>query len=272
MQLVHWWYVRKHRAFTPFYAVQPAAAHGASWTPADPPWTQVVRAWRQLGPGGFGRLAGRKLAELIGERVIIEGQIPIDPDIPIPTPATALQPEIRRLAHRELAFLRPITSRAMYRQFEDFASAGYRCYAAFVGGEVAAYQWYSERAYYNPAMKMEIPLLPREIFSVYSHTLRAWRGQGLATQLRAAVLREAQREGIRSIRSTIEETNRDSFGVVVPWGFRPCRQYRIRRALWWRRVRIETLRASPEVLDRLSHATPFRAPHTGTPEHPAEVP
>jgi predicted N-acyltransferase/L-amino acid N-acyltransferase YncA len=272
MRLVHRWSLRKHRAFTPFYAAPPAAAREAAWTPADPLWTQVFRAWRQLGPGGFRRLASRKLAEVIGERVIVEGEIPVDPAKPIPAPATELQPEIRRLAPGELAFLRPITSRAMYRRFEGFAGAGYRCYAAFVCGEVAAYQWYSERAYYNPTMQMVIPLLPQELFSVYSHTLRTWRGQGLATQLRAAVLRDAQREGFQSIRSTIEESNRDSLGVVIPWGFRPCRQYRIRRALWWRRVRIEPLHAGPDVFDRLSDAKPFRAPHAGAAEHPREVP
>ena len=267
LRFVHWRHIRKHREFARYYTVAPAAPRAASWTPADLFWRQIWRAWRQLGPRAFAWLIRGKLAEYMGERVVIEGWMPIDPVKPIPAPAADVRPEVRQLASGELALLRPISSRAMYRRFEGFMREGYRCYVARLDGAVVAYQWYSERPYHNPVMRTTFPLRPREIFSVYSHTLRVWRGRGLATQLRASAFRDFQREGIRSVRSTIEESNRDSFGVVVPWGFRPCRRYRIRRVFWWRRVAVESVYAGPALLARLSGSRPFRAPHDGVPAH-----
>jgi len=220
----------------------PVGLHGSheasqGSAPSEPVWRQALAIWRDHGPRRLALLALRRLVHLVWEsEQTLEVRMPIDGMGQVRLPRRVTAPHVRRLGSGELEHLAPVTSAAMYRRFEAFWRQGFRCYVATVNGRVVGYNWYTDRPYHSALTRMTFDVPPGEVFLVYSHTLRPWRGKGIDVALKLTALAEFRWEGVRALRSTIDLSNRASWRNVKRWGAEPVRAYRYRRLLGWRRI------------------------------------
>jgi predicted N-acyltransferase/L-amino acid N-acyltransferase YncA len=229
---------------------RPAASLGTPdaptlWTPHDPLWVQAWRAWRAYGWRRIWHETSHRLAGFVGERaVLVEFVGSIGPERVFVSPRLSYESKIRELAAAELPLLRPVTSQRMFTLFGRFAQQGYRCFAAFVGGRLVSYNWYTHHPYRSAFTRITHTLEPGAVFLVYSHTIREWRGRGIDCVLKARTFTLLQQEGVRAVRTVIEDTNRSSIRISERFGFVPVLRYHYRRWLGWRRVSREPVAAA----------------------------
>jgi hypothetical protein len=100
------------------------------------------------------------------------------------------------------------------------------------------------------------PVAAGEVFPIYSHTVRAWRGKRIDSVLKAVVYNKMREEGIAFVRSSIVEDNEASFRMMSRWNSIPYRRYFYRRILKWRRTRPEFFEPMPELLSQLTGKQP----------------
>ncbi len=231
---------------------QPRGRPDASWTLADPMWKQLAAAWRANGPRWILRRAARRLLAAVWEQVVtFECDAPIGPERLILSPVISSNPELRWLSPDELPRLAEVASPAMRRRFAQFAAQGGRCYAALLEGRVVAYNWYIDRPYHSPVTRLTHDVGAGEMFLIYSHTVRGWRGRGIDVAMKAAAFSEFQRAGYHTVRTTIDDDNRNSLRLMARWAAVPHRRYRYTRILGWRRVRAESLIPTKELFEQL---------------------
>lgn len=98
---------------------------------------------------------------------------------------------------------------------------GRRCFAGWVGGQLAAYGWVSQRAECIGELEREIQLEPAEAYIWDCVTLPAYRRQRLYSALLSHMLIELHGEGMRRVWIGSSMANKPSIRGFANAGFQP---------------------------------------------------
>ncbi len=207
LRLVDRRYRRKHSTLPLRDARQLSAASRAPW------W----RRWRRI-------LAERHTFALIAAD--------------LPTMAWETQPSewrIRQLTPAEDWLLQGTVSRTIEKLFREFRRQGYRCFGAWRGAELGAYQWVTTGPSTVSSFFGPLRLEPGAAMSGFIYVWPAHRGRGLSRILKHATAATLVAEGCRVLYTGTITTNLDSLKGQARIGARPIRLWHYRRIGPWRR-------------------------------------
>jgi GNAT superfamily N-acetyltransferase len=136
---------------------------------------------------------------------------PAAPAAPLPARFGRVRPE----ALAELAQAMGQDGPALERRFE----AGRRCYAAWTGGQLAAYGWVSFGEEHVGELGMHLRLMPNEAYIWDCLTLAAYRRRRLYTALLGHMAEALRVEGVQAIWIGADFDNRPSQAGIARAGF-----------------------------------------------------
>ena len=124
--------------------------------------------------------------------------------------------EIRRVSLEELARLRQVAGVARRPEFYADVLHGARCcYVAFCEGQVAHISW----LFTSEDLTRQVRLQPGEVELNFAYTVSAFRGRGLLSAVETAMLRDAQRTGMKRAYTHVAVDNTASARGVRKTGF-----------------------------------------------------
>lgn len=124
--------------------------------------------------------------------------------------------EIRRVSVEELARLRHHARGPLRPEFYADALHGARCcYVAWCEGQVAHISW----LFTSEDLTRQVRLQPGEVELNFAYTVPAFRGRGLLAAAETAMLRDAQRSGMKRAYTHVAVENTASARGVRKTGF-----------------------------------------------------
>ena len=134
----------------------------------------------------------------------------------VPPPPPTGPVEIRRLDPEGLAQVRRSAGTPLHWEFyADLLHGARCCYVGWYDGQIAHISWLLTSA----DMTRTIHLEPGEVELNYAYTEPAFRGRGLLSAVQSAMLRDAQRSGIRRAYTHVAVDNTTSARAVSKTGF-----------------------------------------------------
>jgi ribosomal protein S18 acetylase RimI-like enzyme len=124
--------------------------------------------------------------------------------------------------------------------------AGRRCYAAWVGEQIAAYGWVSFDQEYVGELNLRVRLLCGEAYIWDCRTLPAFRRRGLYSALLAYILADLEKDGLCRAWIGADLDNVASQRGIARAGFRPVADMIVARALAMRLVWVQERPGVPE--------------------------
>jgi ribosomal protein S18 acetylase RimI-like enzyme len=133
-------------------------------------------------------------------------------------------------------------------EFGRRLASGRRCYAAWVGEELAAYGWVSFDEEFVGELNLRLRLLPGEAYIWDCATLPAFRRNGLYSALLDYIAAQLRREGLRHIWIGADLANLPSQRGIARAGFRYVADLLIERVLAMRLAWVQGRPGVPESL------------------------
>jgi RimJ/RimL family protein N-acetyltransferase len=172
----------------------------------------------------------------------------LDLDEPVPQIAARVAAVFRRLEPAgPLALLTTLDGEAA-AEFGRRLASGRRCYAAWVGEELAAYGWVSFDHEYVGELNLRLRLLPDEAYIWDCVTLPAFRRNGLYSALLDQIADQLRREGLRRLWIGADLANLPSQRGIARAGFRHAADLLIERVLAMRLAWVQGRPGAPESL------------------------
>ena len=144
----------------------------------------------------------------------------LDPNDSLPVIAPRVQAIFRRLGPEAMPALSAALGEGLLAEFLRRFESGRRCYAAWVGEELAAYGWVSFGEEDVGELGLRVNLLDCEAYIWDCVTLPAFRQKGLFAALLGAVANALRTEGVCSIWIGANKDNAPSQRGIDRAGFR----------------------------------------------------
>jgi GNAT superfamily N-acetyltransferase len=140
-------------------------------------------------------------------------------DVPVVTPRV---PAMLEEVHEEAAgALAPAMGLSDPEPVLRRLATGRRCFAAWIGKEIAAYGWVSRGCECVGELEREMRMQPDEAYIWDCATLPAYRQQRLYSALLCSMTRELQADGVRRVWIGTALANRPSLQGFANAGFQP---------------------------------------------------
>jgi ribosomal protein S18 acetylase RimI-like enzyme len=172
----------------------------------------------------------------------------LDLDRPAPVITSFVAAVFHRLEPGSISLLAPALGSDTLKEIRQRFETGRRCYAAWVGGQLAAYGWVSFDQEFIGELSLRLRLPPGEAYIWDCATLPAFRQQHLYSALLAYMLGELRGEKLRRVWIGTNEENLASQRGIARAGFQHVADLFIMRVLAVRQAWVLGL---PDVPDSL---------------------
>jgi GNAT superfamily N-acetyltransferase len=123
----------------------------------------------------------------------------LDLDEPVQPAAARVAASFRRLGTNATPASSAVLDREALAEFNRRLASGRRCYAAWVGGQLASYGWVSFGEEHVGELNLRLRMLPGEAYIWDCVTLPAFRRNGLYSALLGYISAQLRQEGLRRI-------------------------------------------------------------------------
>jgi ribosomal protein S18 acetylase RimI-like enzyme len=169
-------------------------------------------------------------------------------DEPVPQLTPRVAAAFRRLQPAGLLAFPTFLDGEAVAEFGRRLASGRRCFAAWVGEQLAAYGWVSFGQEYVGELNLRLSLLPDEAYIWDCVTLPAFRRNGLYSALLDHIAAELRREGLRRLWIGADLANLPSQRGIARAGFRYVADLLIERVLAMRLAWVQGRPGVPESL------------------------
>jgi Acetyltransferase (GNAT) family len=160
-------------------------------------------------------------------------------DEPRPIIKPAISATFRRLGPESTSPLAAITSGSTRDEIQQRFETGRRCYAAYVGNQLAAYGWVSFDEEYLGELNLRIRLLQGEAYIWDCYTLPPFRKNHLYSALLDYMIRQLQADLLCRVWIGANLDNIASQRGIACAGFRPVADMVVARVLAMRLVSVQ---------------------------------